>query len=116
MRFVRHGRGVGTDEIHEFEQALVRSKEISMLDEKSPSEHELIEEASFEDLLNLAKGDLDEAETAVKKGKKLEETHKSKNAEHVAEELRRKERKLVGLDRQVNRAGFIVFKDRLSKL
>ena len=40
----------------------------------------------------------------------------SKTAENVAEDIRRKEKKFLGLDRQVGRSGFLVFQDRISKL
>ena len=34
----------------------------------------------------------------------------------VVEDLRKKEKKMLGLDRQVSRSGFIVFEDRIAKL
>lgn len=34
----------------------------------------------------------------------------------MVEDLRKKEKKMLGLDRQVSRSGFIVFEDRIAKL
>lgn len=124
LRFVRHGRGVGTDEIQEFEDAIQRVirnandyAEDEMLDSVTAREKKLVEEASFEDLLDLANEGLQEdAKGAEAKGTEERNKKVSKAAAVVAEDLRRKERKVIGLDRQVNRAGFIVFKDRVSKL
>ena len=63
---MRHGRGVGTDEIQEFEEAIERSiKNSNVYDDPEGAEFgmkekRLIEEASFEDLLDLANEDLAE--------------------------------------------------------
>lgn len=106
LRFVRHGRGVGTDEIQEFEEAIERSIKNSNVYEDPESsefgmkEKRLIEEASFEDLLDLARGNMgeDSLEDSITSSKESSLIQNSK-ASVVADDLRRKERKVVGLDR-----------------
>lgn len=111
LKFARYSRDVATDEVQQFEQALANKRQ--------PSEQELIEEASFEDLLLLANKDFELSDDAPATGKASDGkalTKKSKNVEEVVEDLRRKQRQQQGLDRQVNRSGFLVFEDRASKL
>jgi hypothetical protein len=74
-----------------------------------------IEEASFEDLLKLCKEDLNTPEISDKKEEK-KRGRKPANVDRVVEDLKNKEKKMRGLDRQISRSGFIVFEDRISKL
>ena len=116
-RFMRGGKNVSTDEIQEFEQALSKAaNQQSGFSEEQKELSQRVEEASFDDLLKLCKEDLDT--TAGDKDDPLEPKKKSKkgNVDLVVEDLRKKEKKLLGLDRQVSRSGFLVFEDRLSKL
>ena len=87
---------------------------------KSPQELEqdLIEEASFEDLLNLTRNEFSSLDKEAKKVKKAdgESEGKLKASSVVIEELRKKERIQFGLDKQISRSGFLVFEDRISKL
>jgi len=58
-KFIKQWKHVGTDEIAEFEKTLQRTREeILGIEDETASAAEKIEEASFEDLLHLAKDEI----------------------------------------------------------
>jgi hypothetical protein len=100
-RFVKQRRSVGTDEVSEFEEALRRdiAQENYYFDESNPEfiskEKQMIEEASFQDLVCIAaqEGSFDEdAKSASGKKASLDKvlSEKTKAAQQVAEDLRKK--------------------------
>ena len=119
-RYIKHGKSVGNDEIMDFEQVLISRGGNESGSLQHDEAKQMIEEASFEDLLALAKDELNiELEYGEKSKKKKKDTLMKPNtsqAETVVEDLRKKERKLLGLDKQISRSGFLVFEDRISKL
>ena len=105
--FIRGNLQVTTDEITDFEQRLSNTDR---------SEVKLIEEASFEELLSLCKDEIDELGGKDESAPGLQAGKGSKNVQKVMESLKEKEKKLLGLDREIQRCGFLVFEDRISKL
>jgi hypothetical protein len=91
-RFMRGGKNVSTDEIQEFEEALTNAA-----GEQKKDQAQVIEEASFEDLLNLCREDLGEEKKG--EGEEGKKGGKKKNVEVVVEDLRKKEKKMLGLDK-----------------
>jgi hypothetical protein len=97
-RFIRSGRAVGADEIMDFEQTLSRhanSQSGIGLEEGtggSKDEAKLIEESSFEELLNMCKDEFEENEKGEIKVDAVAKRNKDKNVEKVVESLKNKEK------------------------
>lgn len=116
-RFMNTTKNVGSDQIQQFEEALskaIDNQNVISSEHKDLSQR--IEESSFEDLLKLCKEDLESAKESEETAEGKKKAKKSTNVENVIEDLKKKERKMLGLDRQIQRSGFIVFEDRISKL
>jgi hypothetical protein len=121
-KFLKTNHSVTMDEIKQFEETLSASQGNSSNHLEGKDEVKLIEESSFEDLLNLTKDEFSSLDTPAsatdgsskkKKGKEMEKLGPNKN---VLEDIKKKDSELIGLENQIFRSGFLVFEDRISKL